>query len=73
LQIATQDGYTLQALDPARNYQYRRKAPMFDYDSEAQPRAPDTVGVLRDRLSSDLRAAMKARDRGRTQKVADPE
>jgi len=36
---------------------------MFDYDSEAQPRAPDTVGVLRDRLSSDLRAAMKARDK----------
>jgi hypothetical protein len=42
---------------------WHRKAPMFDNDSETQPRAPDTVEVLRKCLSSDLRTAMKARDK----------
>jgi hypothetical protein len=36
---------------------------MADDDSETPPRAPDNVGVLRARLSSDLRTAMKARDK----------
>jgi uncharacterized protein len=36
---------------------------MSDNDSVTQPRAPDSVEVLRARLSSDLRTAMKTRDK----------